>query len=120
MRKLSESIEDYIEHIYCLNSEKGVRITDLAVRMNVTKASATDAVKKLVDFKYVKHQKYGNVFITKLGEGIAKKILEKHNIITKYLIEVLGVDPVTAETDACKIEHIISETTFSKLKEKVE
>ncbi|QVK20354.1 metal-dependent transcriptional regulator [Mycoplasmatota bacterium] len=119
MTKLSQSIEDYIEHIYILSNEKGVRITDLAKRMNVSKASANDAVKRLVDMKYVTHQRYGNIFINDAGKVIAEKIIEKHRIISQFLSEVLGVSSETADKDACEIEHIISEETFEKIKDKL-
>ena len=119
MSKLTQTIEDYIENIYNLNTENGVRITDLATNMNVSKASANDAVKRLAQMAYVNHEKYKNIFITDAGKVIAEDIIEKHNIISKFLSEVLDVSPKVAEEDACKIEHIISDETFKKIKEKL-
>lgn len=117
-KHLSESIEDYIETIYIDFSKdsRGVRITDLAQAMGVSKASANDAVKKLKSMGYVEHEKYGQIYLTEAGEKMGVKIYDKHTTITKYLTEILGVSPKTAEQDACCIEHIISNETFEKMK----
>lgn len=116
--KLTESIEDYIETIYLESQKhgKGVRITDLALRLNVSKASANDAVRKLKDLGYVEHERYGQIYLTETGTLRAVKVYEKHRIITEYLVKALNVSLVNAEKDACSIEHIISEETFDKMK----
>ncbi|WP_414151712.1 metal-dependent transcriptional regulator [Acetobacterium carbinolicum] len=117
-KKLTESIEDYIETIY-LESEKhgkGVRITDIALELSVSKASANDAVRKLKELGYVEHERYGQIYLTEAGKNRAMKVYEKHRLITEYLVKALDVSLPVAEKDACSIEHIISEETFKKMK----
>ena len=117
-KKLTESIEDYIESIY-LDYKKdngGVRITDLALKMNVSKASANDAVRKLKEMGHVEHERYGQIYLTDSGMKLGEEIYEKHRFLRHFLISVLGVSPSVAEEDACGIEHVISEETFSKMK----
>jgi DtxR family Mn-dependent transcriptional regulator len=116
--KLSQSIEDYIERIYLDYSSKGcgVRITDLALSMEVTKASANDAVRKLKSLGYVEHERYGQIYLTETGRAMGERIYDKHRTITSFLEKVLDVSPGIAEKDACNIEHIISDETFQKMK----
>jgi len=117
-KKLTESIEDYMETIYLEfeKNKKGVRITDLALKMNVSKASANDAVRKLKALGYVDHERYGQIFLTDAGMNTASDIYEKHRFITEFLETILGVSSKTADEDACAIEHIISDETFEKIK----
>jgi len=117
-RKLTESIEDYIERIYLdyMKDKRGVRITDLALAMDVSKASANDAVKKLSAMGYVEHEKYGQIYLTKLGIAKAEEIYNKHCEIKEFLKIVLDVPEEIAENDACCIEHIISDETFENMK----
>ena len=100
----TESIEDYLEEIYLdyIGSNTGVRITDLAQAMGVTNASATDAVKKMKDRGLVRHA--------------AKEVYDRHVTITQFIRNFLDVSPDVAENDACGIEHIISDETFSAIK----
>jgi DtxR family Mn-dependent transcriptional regulator len=117
-KKLTESIEDYMETIYLEydKNKKGVRITDLALKMNVSKASANDAVRKLKALGYVEHERYGQIFLTDSGMDTACTIYEKHRFISQFLEIILGVSSKTADEDACAIEHIISDETFEKIK----
>ena len=116
--KLSESIEDYIEQLYIDDpSKNGVRITDLAEAMNVSKASANDAVRRLKDLGYVKHEKYRQIYLTEKGKEKGAQIYDRHITLTSFLTLIVGVDPQTAEDEACAIEHIISEETFTKIKQ---
>ncbi|MGL4283661.1 MAG: metal-dependent transcriptional regulator [Eubacterium aggregans] len=116
--KLTQSIEDYIETIYLNYSKewKGVRVTDLATAMKVTKASANDAVRKLKEMGYVEHERYGQIYLTEDGKAKGMAIYEKHCLIMHFLTDVLKVSAPVAEEDACNIEHIISDETFEKLK----
>ncbi len=117
-KKLSESIEDYIEKLYIDDPSEngGVRITDLAEAMNVSKASANDAVRRLKDLGYVKHERYRQIYLTEKGKKKGAQIYDRHTTLTSFLTVFIGVDPETAEEDACAIEHIISEETFKKIK----
>ncbi len=118
---LSESIEDYIEQLYLddLIDNRGVRITDLAEAMNVSKASANDAVKRLKKLGFVEHEKYRQIYLTPKGKEKGAQIYDRHKTITRFINEILGVDQEIAEQDACSIEHILSEETFLCMKDLV-
>ena len=118
MYNKKESIEDYLEKILMLHEQQDlVRAIDIASFMSFSKASVSVALKKLKSYGYVLvDEKDGNVTLTKEGEGIAKATYERHEIISKALMSI-GVSEKVARDDACAVEHIISEETFSKLKE---
>lgn len=116
--KLTESIEDYIERIYLDNyiSNHGVRITDLADAMNVSKASANDAVKRLKKLGYVEHEKYRHIYLTDKGREKGAQIYDKHQTLTRFFNEVLNVELEIAEKDACSVEHFISDQSYEQIK----
>jgi DtxR family Mn-dependent transcriptional regulator len=113
---MTESLEDYLEMIslLCENGQK--RITDVAREMNVSKPSVIGAIKTLADAGLATHKPYGEIALTEAGEEKAKEIREKHAFLAKFLHEVVGVARDVAERDACKMEHILSPETLSKLK----
>jgi DtxR family Mn-dependent transcriptional regulator len=113
---LSPSLEDYIEVILDLKEEnESIRVTDLAEKLQVAKSSVNQAVSKLVELQLVTHDRYGPLQLTELGESKAQKVRERHRILTRFISDILGVDPQTAEKDACGIEHFISPVTMEKL-----
>lgn len=117
-QKISPSLEDYLEAIYNLRRlNSAVRVTDIAVELNIAKPSVNNAVALLKEKGYVNQERYGHVELTPLGEEKARYVLNKHTTIKAFLIKVVGVDEDTAETEACKIEHVISDTTVDKMKE---
>lgn len=104
----------------CVDIAKGkstVRSIDLARHMGFSKPSISHAVGVLQDGGFLVRDKDGFLHLTDLGREIAEKIYERHQFFTKQFIAA-GVDEVTAEQDACRIEHAISDTSFRKLKEK--
>ena len=115
-----ESKEDYLERILVL-SEKNekLRAIDIANYMNYSKPSVSIALKKLKTDELINVDKNGIINLTNKGKEIAIEIYERHKIISSALI-MIGVDPVIAKEDACKIEHDISHETFIKLKEFIE
>ncbi|MDO4338466.1 MAG: metal-dependent transcriptional regulator [Eubacteriales bacterium] len=115
--KIHESGEDYLETILMLQRQKGmVRSVDLARYMGFSKPSISHAVKVLQEGGFLIKDEDGYLHLTDIGKEVAKKIYEKHQFFTNGLIE-LGVDPAIAEADAYKIEHVISEESYTKLKE---
>lgn len=117
--KLYESAEDYLERILILQEKLGhVRAIDLVRDMNFSKPSVSVAMHKLEDNGFIKIEDDGNIVLTKKGKEIAESVYDRHITITKALVN-LGVSEEQARIDACKIEHDISEETFSKLKEVV-
>lgn len=117
---IHESAEDYLETIMMLQEEKGyVRSVDIAAHLNVTKPSVSFAMKRLRENGYITMDEENLITLTEQGEGIARRIYERHRVLTSYLMQI-GVDPATAREDACKIEHDISEMTFEALKNQLQ
>ena len=116
--KLHASGEDYLETILVLQKKLGmVRSVDVARHMGVSKPSVCHAVAVLQEGGFLIMDADHFLHLTEVGNEIAGKIYERHCFFTDRLIEA-GVDPKTAEADACRIEHVISEETFRRLKEK--
>lgn len=116
MEKLSVSLEDYIEEIYIEVLENGhAKVTDIANKLGVKKASVTGALNALAEKKLINYAPYSPITITKEGEIIADKILTKHKNIAAFFINVLGIDEEDAFSTACKMEHIVSEKMFSNM-----
>ena len=116
--KLHASGEDYLETILVLKKKLGmVRSVDVARHMDVSKPSVCHAVAVLQEGGFLAVDGDHFLHLTEQGRIIAEKIYERHRFFTDRLIEA-GVDPKTAEADACRIEHVISEETFRRLKEK--
>lgn len=114
--KLHKSGEDYLEAILILEKKKGeVRSVDVARYMEVSKPSVCHAVSTLQNNGFLKMDKEHFLHLTEKGRQIAEMIYERHCFFTQELIAI-GVNPETAETDACKIEHVISKESFDKLK----
>ena len=113
---LHQSGEDYLEAVLVLQKEKGmVRSVDVARHMEVSKPSVCHAVATLRDGGFLTMDEGYFLHLTNVGRGVAEQIYEKHCFFTDRLIAA-GVDPETAEKDACRIEHVISEETFERLK----
>ena len=116
--KLYASGEDYLETILILHREMGmVRSVDVSRHMAVSKPSVCHAVAVLQEGGFLAVDGNHFLHLTEQGRIIAEKIYERHRFFTDRLIEA-GVDPKTAEADACRIEHVISDETFRRLKEK--
>ena len=116
--KLHASGEDYLETILVLQKKLGmVRSVDVARHLEVTKPSVCHAVATLRDGGFLTMDEDHFLHLTDVGREVAEKIYERHCFFTERLIIAAGVDPKTAEADACRIEHIISDESFSRLKE---
>lgn len=114
---LSSSMEDYLEAVLVLQQKHGyIRCVDVAGYLGVTKPSVSRAVKELSKKKCLLKKDDGTLSLTEQGRQIAQQIYEKHQFFTKQLIEA-GVPRDIAVQDACRLEHVISETSFNKLKE---
>lgn len=113
---LHESAEMYLETIYQLSRERGkVRSIDVAESMGYSKPSVSRAVGLLKKGGYLLMDKDGSLTLTESGLEIAKKVYERHTILSNLLM-MLGVTAETAVEDACKMEHVISDETFEAMK----
>ena len=116
MKKLHASGEDYLEAILVLQKQKGmVRSVDMARHMGVSKPSVCHAVATLKNGGFLTMDDGFFLHLTNIGREVAEQIYEKHRFFTERLIAA-GVDPKTAEADACRIEHVISDESFQCLK----
>ena len=116
---IQESGEMYIETIYVLTqSNDKVRSIDVCERMGYSKPSVSRAIGILKRDGYITVDASGYITLTDSGIAAAERIYERHTIITKFL-ESLGVSHETADSDACKMEHIISEESFSAIKKSI-
>lgn len=117
MKKSHESSEDYLETILILREKNGnVRSIDIVNKMNYSKPSISIAMKKLKSEDLVEMDLNGYITLTPRGEEIAKRIYSRHKLLEKCLIAI-GVDPDTAEEEACRIEHVIDDDTYHKINE---
>ncbi len=117
---LNESGEMYLETIYVLyQSRSEVRSVDIAEHMNYTRASVSRGVGLLKQRGLIEVDNSGYITLTKEGMEAAKKLMDRHEVLTGILIR-LGIDEATAAEDACRIEHVISDKTFLGIKEHFE
>ena len=117
---LKPSGEMYLETIYVLCQKKtSVRSIDIAEHMNYSKPSVSRGVGLLKKDNYITVDKDGYIALTADGLSLARKIYERHTVLTKALM-MMGVDEETASEDACRIEHVISDKSFESLKKYME
>ena len=118
---LTSSMENYLETIKNLETDKGVvRVKNVAQELKVKMSSVSGALETLAKDRLISHEKYGYIQLTDQGKRLAEAICSRHRTLFKFLTEVLGVDPKTADEDACKMEHAVSPMVLEKLVELVE
>ncbi len=117
MRKLSFTMENYLEAIYRLSidDEKGARVSDIAEMLGVTKATTNSAMATLSEKGLIVNEKYREIFLTPAGLKSAEFTSKKHEVILNFFTQVLKIDTVIADTDACAIEHVISSASISAM-----
>lgn len=118
--KIHASGEDYLEAVLILQKKPGmVRSIDLARHMGFSKPSISHAVGVLKNGGFLTVDEDGFLHLTAIGREVAEKIYERHLFFTEQLVAA-GVDLETAEQEACRMEHAIGDTSFRKLKEKIQ
>ena len=116
MPKIQESAENYLETILILQKRTGaVRSIDIAAELNFSKPSVSRAVSILKEGGYVTIGNIGQLLLTDKGRQVAQNIYDRHCFIKECLM-FLGVSPETAEADACRLEHVLSEETLTCMK----
>lgn len=109
MEKLSHSQEDYLEEIYNQVLKSGcAKVTDISNALNVRKASVTGALNSLAAKKLINYEPYSKITLTQEGENLAREIVNKHNGLCDFFINILNLSPSEAAENACKMEHIVS------------
>lgn len=116
MVSLSITHEDYLEAMVMLGASNStsVRAVDVAEKMGVSKASVNKAVGVLKEKGLVVQPYYGDITLTDEGMAYGNKVLDRHRTLTRFLNTAVGLDPQTAEEEACKMEHAISDESFEK------
>ena len=118
MNNLSASLEDYLEVIHNnIEAGENVRAVSISKQMNVSRASVTEALKKLVTKGYINYDRYELISLTQTGKELASKIVSKHIILQRFFEEKLGLSKEEASENACKIEHVITENAFKQIAE---
>lgn len=115
--RIYESAEDYLEAILMLRERLGmVRSIDIVNQLGYSKPSVSVAMKRLRENGYIQMDGEGYITLTEAGLEIASRVYTRHRLLTNFFMQ-LGVSKETADADACKIEHDLSEETFQKIKE---
>ena len=118
---MTDSLEEYLYTIYILSKDgNAARVTDIANRMEVTKASTNNALKLLKDQGLIEYEKYKNIEITKNGLARAKYIERRHQLFRSFLKDVIKTDEKLVESETEKLAHCISCHTAAKLEKFIE
>lgn len=119
--EIKESGEMYLEVMYRLLQKKGeIRSVDIAESLGYSKPSVSRAIKILREEGYVKQEPYGKITFTKKGAERAFQVLERHHLLTEFLVITLNIAPEKAEQDACRIEHFVSDDTIAAVRKFLE
>jgi DtxR family Mn-dependent transcriptional regulator len=120
-KPLTSVMEDYLEAMFDLDKEKrAVRVKDIAERMGVKMPSVTSMLKSLAERGLVDYEKYEYVELTRAGKKVGKEIRRRHEILLRFLTEILKVDFSEADEDACRMEHALSAATLDSLTDFIE
>lgn len=115
--KIKESGENYLETILLLGNKSGfVRAVDVAGELGYAKASVSRALSILKREGYITIGENGQIVFTKKGKEKADGIYDRHRTVTDFLTKTLGITKETAQADACRMEHTLSEETFAAMK----
>ena len=115
-KALSSGLEDYLEAIYIAHvNNKPLKGAELARQLNVSRASVSEALAKLVSKNLINYNSYENISITPKGISQATKVYEKHHILEDFFENILGIEKQEASENACKIEHIISQNVIQQI-----
>ena len=113
---LSETMQMYLKTVHDIATEKGAaRVTDIARTLEVKKASVTSALRNLSSRKLVNYTPYDVVTLTEHGVQLAEELDRRYRVLHDFFVGVLGIDPQTADLDACNLEHHLSETLHQRL-----
>ena len=115
--KISASLEDYLEAIYTnIQTDQKVKAITLSRQLSVSRASVTEALKKLAAKNQINYDRYGDITLTDEGVKTAQEILSKHNLLMAFFKDVLKLEEQEAEANACRVEHVISQKAYENLK----
>jgi len=115
-KPLTPAMEDYLEAIFIINQHKKVvRVKDIAQELHVKMPTVTSMLKNLGKRELVYYEKYEYVELTAEGEAIGREMLRRHQLLCKFLTDILKVDLKTADQEACRMEHSLGHDTLRRL-----
>ncbi len=115
-QSLTPTMEDYLEAIYSISKEKRVvRVKNIAERVGVKMPTVTNMLKTLSQKGFIDYEKHEFLELTRKGFEVGKEIDRRHQIIRNFLINILKIDSVVADEEACKMEHGMSADTLNRL-----
>lgn len=113
---ISKALEEYLKVMYILKKQMGdIRVTDIANKMNCSKASVNKSINNLKENGLVNYEAYGDIELTEDGEKLARKILEAYDIMYVFLKDVIGIEENIASEDAEKIKSALSDTSVNEI-----
>lgn len=114
--KITSNWEDYLECIYNhIAATQRVKAIDISRDLCVSRATVTETLKKLAEKGLINYCSYGVISLTSEGDKIAREVIRKHQILSRFFEDILGVSREEAQKNACRIEHVISEEAFERL-----
>ena len=114
-RRMTASLEDYLEAIYFRGGAESVRVTDIAEELGISKPSVNRAIRALRERGFVEHEHYGGLKLTEAGLAVAENVAFRHRTVKRFLTQALGVAEEAAEEEACLMEHSLSQDTVERL-----
>jgi len=113
---LTESMENYLEAIFNLEiTQKVARVKDIAKKLSLQRGSVSGALKSLEEKGLINYEPYSFITLTAAGKKIAQEIAHRHEVLKDFLLNVLQIEPLIAESTACRMEHVIDKTTLDRL-----
>lgn len=113
---LTPHMEDYVEAIFMLSAtNKVVRVKDIARKLNIKMPSVSAALARLKEMELIDYEKYGYVELTERGNELADRVLKRHNCLIDFFANVLQIEGVAAEGEACRVEHDLQPSTCAKI-----
>jgi DtxR family Mn-dependent transcriptional regulator len=114
--EITSSMQDYLEAMLTLSeSLDEIRVTDIASKLNVAKASVAQAINHLKKHGMVQQERYGSIELTEAGKRMAVEVRWRHRKLKQFLTDILEVEPAIAEKDACLMEHVVSAHTMMRI-----
>ncbi len=115
-KRQSASMEDYLEAVEVLDAGAGpVRAKEVSALLGVKMPSVTAAMKRLSEDKLVLYEKYGKIRLTSAGRKAARNVCRRHDVLCRFLVDILGMDAESADRDACRMEHSISPAALERM-----
>ena len=112
---LTPAMEDYLEAMLSLEETEGViRVTDVAEKMQVAKPTVSQTATRLKKLGMVEQASYGAIHFTEKGRAYAARVHCRHQLLYNFLVNYVGIDAITAEGEACLMEHVLSRETMAK------